>query len=180
MYSFCNFEPVYCSMSGSNCCFLTCIWIPQEAGKMVWYSHLLKNFPEFVVIHTVKGFSVVNEAEVGVFLEFPWFIYDPIDVGNLISGSFAFSKPMLFIWKFSVQVLLKPILKCCLGSPKFTSYEITNHDMKHQTGLIYIFLWWLPYTYVHASFVAQTAKTLPAIQKTQIQSLSWEDPLKKK
>ena len=86
---------------------------------------------------------------------------------------------MLFIWKFSVQVLLKPILKCCLGSPKFTSYEITNHDMKHQTGLIYIFLRWLPYTYVHASFVAQTAKTLPAIQKTQIQSLSWEDPLKK-
>ena len=78
---------------------------------MVWYSHLFKNFQEFVLIHTVKGFLVVNEAAVDVFLEFPWFLYDPTDVGNLISGSTAFSKPCLFIGKFLIQVLLKPSLK---------------------------------------------------------------------
>ena len=66
-YSFSYLEPVHCSMSGSNCCFLTCIQISQEADQVVWYSHLLKNFPQFIVIHTVKGFDVVNEAEVDVF-----------------------------------------------------------------------------------------------------------------
>ena len=94
-------------MSSSNFCFLTCIQISQEAVKVVWYSHLLKNFPQFVVIHTVKGFGIVNK-EVNVFLEFPCFFYDPVDVGNLISGSSAFSKSSLYIWKFSVHVLLKP------------------------------------------------------------------------
>ena len=78
---------------------------------MVWYSHLFKNSPQFVVTHTVKGFCEVNEAEVGVFMEFPCFLYDPMDVGNLISGSFAFSKTSLNIWKASVHVLLKPSLK---------------------------------------------------------------------
>ena len=78
---------------------------------MVWYSYLFKNFPQFVMIHTLKGFSVVNEAEVDVFLEFPCFLYDPINVGNLISGSSAFSKPSLYIWKFSVHILLKTSLK---------------------------------------------------------------------
>ena len=78
---------------------------------MVWYFHLFKNFQEFVPIHTVKDFLVVNEAAVDVFLEFPWFLCDPTDVGNLISGSTAFSKPWLFIWKFLIQVLLKPCLK---------------------------------------------------------------------
>ena len=111
MYSFLNLEQVYCSMSSSNCYFLTCIQLSQEAGKMVWYSHLLKNFPQFVVIHVVKGFSVINEAELDVFLEFSCFFYDPIDVGNLISGSSAISKPSLYICKFSVHVLLKPSLK---------------------------------------------------------------------
>ena len=75
---------------------------------MVLYSHLFKNFPQFVVTHTVKGFSVVSEAEVGIFLEFSCFFDDPIDVDNLISGSSAFSKSSLNIWKFSVHVLLKP------------------------------------------------------------------------
>ena len=75
-------------MSNSNCCFLTCIQISQEAGKVVWCSYLFKNFPQFVVIHTVKCFSIANEAEVNVFLEFPWFFYDPADVGNLISDGF--------------------------------------------------------------------------------------------
>ena len=78
---------------------------------MVWYSHLFKNFPQFVVIHTVKGFSIVNEAEVDVFMEFPSFLYDPTYITNLISGFSAFSKPSLYIWKFSVHVLLKPSLE---------------------------------------------------------------------
>ena len=78
---------------------------------MVWYSHLLKNFTQFVVIYTVKGFGIINKAEVDVFLEFPCFFYDPTDVGDLISGSSAFSKSSLYIWNFSVYVLLKPTLK---------------------------------------------------------------------
>ena len=75
---------------------------------MVWYSHLFKNFSQFVVIHTLKGFSIVNEAEEDVFLEFPCFFYEPIDIGILTSGSSAFSKSSLYIWKFSVHILLKP------------------------------------------------------------------------
>ena len=75
---------------------------------MVWYSHLLKNFPQFVVIHTVKGFDVVIKAEVDVFLELSCFLDDPMDVGSLISGSSAFSKSNLNIWKFTVHVLSKP------------------------------------------------------------------------
>ena len=78
---------------------------------MFCYSHLFKNFPQFVVIHTVKGFSVVNEAEVDVFLEFPCFPYDSTDVGNLASGTSVFFKHSLYYWKFSVLVLLKPDLK---------------------------------------------------------------------
>ena len=78
---------------------------------MVRYSYLLKNFPQFVVIHTVKGFGIVNKAKVDVFLELFHFFDDPTDVGNLISGSSAFSKPSLNIWKFTVRVLLKPGLE---------------------------------------------------------------------
>ena len=78
---------------------------------MVWYSHLSKNFPQFVVIHTVKGFGVVNKAEVDVFLELSCFFDDPMDVGNFISGFSAFSKFSLNIWKFMVQLLLKPVLE---------------------------------------------------------------------
>ena len=92
-YSFPNLEPVCCSMSSSNCCFLTYIQISQEADQVVWYSHLFQNFPQFIVIHTVKGFSVHNEAEVDVFLEFPCFLYDPPNVGNLVSGSSALPPP---------------------------------------------------------------------------------------
>ena len=77
-------------MSSSNCCFLTCIHISQEAGQVAWYSHLFQNFPQFLVIHTVKGFGIVNKAEIDVFLELSRFFDDPVDVGNLISGSFAF------------------------------------------------------------------------------------------
>ena len=88
----------------------------QEAGQVVWYSHLFQNFPQFVVIHIVKGFSIVNEAEVDVFLEPSCFFHDLADVGNLSSGSFAFSKTSLNIWKFTVHVFLKP------GLEKFEHY----------------------------------------------------------
>ena len=93
------------------CFFLICIQISQEAGEVVWYSHLLKNFPQFVVIHTVNSFGMVNKTEIDVFLELSCFFYDPSDVGNLISGSSAFSKCSLNIWKFMVHILLMPGLE---------------------------------------------------------------------
>ena len=111
MYSFPNLEPVHCSMSDSNCCFLTCIQVSQEASQVVWYSHVFQNFPQFVVNHRVKSFSVVNEAEVDVFLEFSCFFYDPVDVGDLISDSSVFSKSSLNIWEFFVHILLKPSME---------------------------------------------------------------------
>ena len=95
-------------MSSSNCCFLACIQVSQEASQGVWYSHLFQKFPQFIVIHIIKGFGLVNEAEIDVFLELSCFFDDPEDVGNLISGSSAFSKTSLNIWKFSVHILLKP------------------------------------------------------------------------
>ena len=97
-----------CSVSGSNCCFLSCIQVSQEASKVVCYSQLLWNFP--VCCDSHKGFSVVNKAKVDVFLGLSCFFYDPADVGNLMSGSFAFSKSSLYIWKFSVHRLLTPRL----------------------------------------------------------------------
>ena len=110
-YSFLSFELVCCSMSDSNYCSLTHTQVSQETDNVVWYSHLFKNFPRFVVIHTVKGFSIVSEAEVDVFPEFSCFFYDSADVGNLIFGSSAFSKTSLYIWKFLVHVVLKLSLK---------------------------------------------------------------------
>ena len=109
MYSFPDLEPICCSMSSSNCCFSNCVQIYQEAGKEVWYSHLFKNFP--VCFDPHKGFGVVSKVEVHVFLELSWFFDDPTDVGNLISGSSAFSKSNLNICKFMVHVLLKPGLE---------------------------------------------------------------------
>ena len=97
--------------SSSNCCFLTCILISQEAGQVVWYSHLFQNFPQFILIHTVKGFGVVNKAD--GFLELSCFFDDSTDVGNLISGSAALSKTSLSIWKFTVHILLKSGLENC-------------------------------------------------------------------
>ena len=121
MYSFPNLEPV-CSMLSSNCCFLTCIKISQEAGQAVWYSHLFQNFPQLIVIHTVKGFGIVIKAEIDVFLELSCFFNDPADVGNMISGSSAFSKTDLNMCKFTVQVLLK------LGLEDFEHYFINVWD----------------------------------------------------
>ena len=122
MDSFCYLEPVCCSMSSSNCCFLTCIQISQEAGQMVWYSYLFQTFPQFIVIHKVKGFGIVNNAEIGVFLELFCFFDDPANVDNLISGSSAFSKTSLNIWKFMVHVLLK------LGLENFKHYFTSMWD----------------------------------------------------
>ena len=98
-------------MSSSSCWFLTWIQVSQEAGQVVWYSHLFQNFPQFIVTHTVKGFGIVSKAEIDVFLELSCFFDDPADVGNLISGSSAFSKTSLNIRKFTVHVLLKPGLE---------------------------------------------------------------------
>ena len=98
-------------MSSSNYCFLTCIQVSREAGQVVWYSHLFQNFPQFVVIHTVKGFGIVNKVEVDVFLQLSCFFYDLMDVGNLISASSTISKSSLNIWKFTVHVTLKPGLE---------------------------------------------------------------------
>ena len=107
-------------MSSSNCCFLTCIHIFQEAGQAVWYSHLLKNLPQFIVIHTVKGFGIVNKAEIDVFLELSCFLDDPVDVGNLISGSSAFLKPawtsgnslFTYCWSLAWRILSITLLAC--------------------------------------------------------------------
>ena len=109
--AFPNLDPVCCSTSSSNCCFLTCTQISQKAGKVFWYSNFLKNFPQFLVIHTDKGFDVVNKAELYVFLELSCLFDDPADVGNLISGSSAFSKTSLNIREFTIHVLLKPGLE---------------------------------------------------------------------
>ena len=109
-------------MYSFNCCFLTGMQTSQKAGKVVWYSHLLKNFPLFVVIHTVKGFGVVIKTEEDVFLERSCFFHDPKDVGNLISCSSAFSKSSLNIWKFTIHVLLK------LGLENFEHYFASVRD----------------------------------------------------
>ena len=98
-------------MFSSNCCFLTCIQVSQDTGQVVWYSHHFHNFPQFIVIHTVKGFGIVNKAQIDVFLELSCFFHDPADVGNLISGFSTFSKTSLNIWRFIVHVLLKPGLE---------------------------------------------------------------------
>ena len=117
-YSFPNVEQVCCIMSSYNCCFLTGIQISQEEGQVVCYSHLFQNFQQFVVIHTIKGFGIVNKAGINVFLELLCIFNDPVDVGNLISGSSAFSKSSLNIWKFLVHILLKP------GLENFEQYSV--------------------------------------------------------
>ena len=120
-------------MSSSNCCFLTCIQVSQEAGQVVWYSHLFQNFPQFIVIHTIKGFGIVNKAEVDVFLEYFCFFNNPTDVGNLISGSSAFSKSSLNIWKFTVHVLLKP------GLENFEHYFASMWDERNLSEVVWAF-----------------------------------------
>ena len=107
-------------MCGSNCCFFTCVQVFQEAGKAVWYSHLFQNFPQFIVIHTVKGFGIVNKAEIDVFLELSFFFDDPADVGNLISGSSAFSKTMPLGHNINNHVIL--LLEKLFPLPPYLSF----------------------------------------------------------
>ena len=132
-------EPVCCFMSSSNCCFLTWIQISQEADQVVWYFHLSQNFPQFIVIHRVKGFGIVNKAEIDVFLELSCFFHDPADVGKLISGSSAFSKTSLNIRKFTVHILLKP------GLENFEYYFTTVRTGmgKFNSDDYYIYYWGL-------------------------------------
>ena len=111
MYSFSYLELVCCSMSSSHCCFQFCIQVSKKAGQVVWYSHLFQNFSQFIVIHTVKGFGIVNKAEIDIFWELSCFFDNLVDVGNLISGSSAFSETSLNIWNFTVHILLKPGLE---------------------------------------------------------------------
>ena len=106
-YSFSYLEPVCCSMSSSNCFFLTCIQVSQKTSQVVLVFPSLSEFSTAIVIHTVKGFGIVNKAEIDVFLELSCFFNDPANVGNLISDFSAFSKTSLNIWKFMVHVLLK-------------------------------------------------------------------------
>ena len=124
MYSFPDLEPVCCSMSSSNCCFLTCIQISQEAWEVVWYSQLLNNFPQFVVIHTVKGFGVVNKEKVEVFLELSCFFNDPVDVGNLIMVPLPFLSPawtsgssqFTYCWSLAWRISSITLLVCEMSS----------------------------------------------------------------
>ena len=135
------FGAVYCSLSSSNCCLLTCIQISQEAGQVVWYFHLLKNFPQFIVIHTVKGFGIVNKAEIDVFLGLSCFFDDPADVDNLISSSSTFSRTSLNIWKFTFHVLLQPGLENF--EHYFTSvWDECNHVVVWAfLGLVFLWDW---------------------------------------
>ena len=117
MSSFSYLEPVCCSMSSSNCWFLTCIQVSQEAGQVVWYSHLLQNFPQFIVIHTIEGFGVVNKAEIDVFLELSCFFDDPV---------------MLAIWSLVPLPFLKPAwtsgssrFRCCWS----LAWRILNNSL---------------------------------------------------
>ena len=141
MYSFSYLEPV-CSISSSNCCFLTCIQISQEAGQVVWYSHLFQNFPQFVVIHTVKGFDIVNKAEIDVFLEFSCFFDDPVDVGNLISRFFDFSKTSLNIWLLKLREQNKKESGWILGRIILTVLTGWMGNKKEEPVVELKFLFW--------------------------------------
>ena len=109
-------------MSSSSCCFLTCIQVSQEADQVVWYSHLFQNFPQFIVIHTVKGFGIVNKAEIDVFLELSCFFYDPTAVVNLISGFSAFSKTSL-----NIMLNRQPVGICCMTQGAQTRCSVTTY-----------------------------------------------------
>ena len=113
--------------------------VSQEMGKVVWYSHLLKNFLQCVVIHTVRNFNIVNEAEVDVFLELPCFLHDSINADNLISSSSASLKPTLYIWKFSVCILLKPSLKV-------SEHNLDQGSRVALHGMVHSFIYQVPFS----------------------------------
>ena len=153
MYSFSYLEPVCCSMSSSNCCFLTWIQISQEAGQVVWYFHLFQSFPQFLVIHTVKGFGIVNKAEIDVFPQYSsvYFLKLMADFPNSVH------------WKG--DHIKKLITISCMEKP-----NCIMRDMDCNFILISIWVYW-------TSLVAQMIKNLPAMQGTRVWSLGREDPL---
>ena len=145
MYSFPSLEPVCCSMSSSNCCFLTCIQIAQEAGKVVWYSHLFKNFPQFAMTHTVKGFGIVNKTEVDIFLELSCFFDDPTDVGNLTSVLLPFQNPTWtsgsswfeYCWSLVWRILSNIQEMKIMASDPITSWEIDGETVETVSDFIF-------------------------------------------
>ena len=139
-YSFSYLEPVCCSMSSSNYCFLTWIQISQEAGQVVWYSHFFQNYPQFILIHN-KGFGVVNKAEIDVSLELSCFFDDPVDVGNLIFGSSACSKTSLKIWKFTdIDTWLGEFWELLYYHVNFLKFCIEKEKEKENMSLAIYFL----------------------------------------
>ena len=134
MYSFPNFESVRCSTSSSNCCFLACMRFLRRQVRWSGISIPLRIF-QSVVIHTVKGFSVVNKAEVDGFLEFPGFFYDRMHVDNLISGSFAYTKSSVYLWKFSVHIPLTPSLKDFEHYSLACEMSTTGYQFEHPLAL---------------------------------------------
>ena len=123
MYSFPNLKPVHCSMSSSNCCFLTCIQTSQEAGQVVWYSQLFKNFPQFVVIHTVKGLGIVNKAKVDVFLKLSCFFYDPTDIYSMLKNKNyhnLFELFFIFCTKHQLSLIVQLFIKTF---PSYISFK---------------------------------------------------------
>ena len=145
MYSFPYLEPVCCSTSSSNCCFLTCIQISQEAGQVVWYSYVFQNSPQFVVIHTVKGFGIVNKAEIDVFLELSCFFGDPATLLKcwlcdmwlgIVIENWAFSDDWCWFWAFQFLEHLVNLLRILLRSLCRVSESCTGSDwpaVDHQT-----------------------------------------------
>ena len=145
-------------MSGSSCCFLTCIQVSQVTGNVVWYSHLFKNFLQFVVIYVVK--ALVNEAEVDAFLELPCFFCDLTGISNLLSGSSTFSNPSLYLWNFSVHILLKPSLK---------NFEHYFASMWNELGCAVVGTFFCPYAnLVKEGTSLQSAKAASNPQRDKI------------
>ena len=189
MYSFSYLEPVCCSMSSSNCCFLTCIQISQEAGQVVWYSHLLKNFPQFIVIHTVKGFGIVNKAEIDVFLELSCLFNDPADVGNLILVPLPFLRPawtsgssqFTYCWSLAWRILSITLLACEMSTSPLLEWPkpgtlTTSNAGKDEKGQELMFIaaknakW--PYDPRSPSFVfTQMSWKLTSTQKPALRCL---------
>ena len=192
-------------MSSSNCCFLTCIQISQEAGQVVWYSCLFKNFPQFVVIHTVRVFGIVNKGKVDSFLELSCLFGDPADVDSLISGSSAFLNPawtsgsswFTCCWSLAWRILSITLLVCemsaivwyfihSLALP-FSGIGVKT-DLFQSCGHCWVFqiCWHIECSILGcillaywASLIAELVKNPPAMQETLVQFLGWEDLLEK-
>ena len=174
------FEPVHCSISSSNHCFLTCIQVSQKAGQLVWYFHLFNNFPQFVVIHTVKGFSIVNEADVFFWNSLAFsMIQQMLTIWSLVPLPFlsppwtSGSSWFMYCWSLAWRILGITLLACEMSAIVWLlehSLALPFFGIRMKTD---------PFFTPQASLVAQSVKNLSAMQKTQVWSLGWEDPLEK-